>query len=241
MEKYLGLLLIILLSSCSVEDESKELTSIEVLNKSIEYHDPNENWDKLEMSIHIQEPRTGNPLRYSVIKLNNNDDSFELIRNRDDHLSKHVIDKSGNLKVYLDDREEIAENLKEKYRLQPERNKMYRSFYKMMYGLPMSLNKNAVNEYGEIESTIYNSQNCYKIPIKLHEEMFSKNWIIYISKSIFEFKGMEIIFPEDNTKGERLYFDGSIRIKDVIIPRIRHWYELQNNEYSGSDVIVDEL
>ncbi len=233
-------LMILILASCAT-DEKNKLSGEEVLYQSIKYHDPKDNWDEFDMSIRIQEPRIGNPSRYSVLSLNNQDHSFELIRNRDNHLSKHIIDDKGVSKVYLDDNEEISPELVTKYRLTPERNKGYHEFYKMLYGLPMSLDKASLNRIGEVESSIYNNQLCYKIPIELKEAMFSMNWIIYISKSKFEFKGMEIIFPDDNTKGERLYYEGSISIGDMRLPRIRHWHELSNNDYSGSDIIIGEL
>ncbi|MFK7773222.1 MAG: DUF6503 family protein [Saprospiraceae bacterium] len=241
MKKSIGCLIILVSFSCALSNEEISLDGNEVLSKSILTHDPNDKWKELEMNIHIQEPRTGNPSRYSIVKMNNMDQSFELIRNRENHLSKHVIDKNGISKVYLDDKEEIAPELIEKYRLNPERNTRYKDFYKMLYGLPMSLNTESINQFGEVESSIYNNQDCYKIPIELKQEMFSKNWIIYISKTEFEFKGMEIVFPENKTKGERLFFDGSISIKGVKVPRIRHWYELADNSYSGSDIIIGEL
>lgn len=233
-----GLIILIFLS-CSVDQKEKSLDGKEIINKSIINHDPSGNWSELKLSIHIQEPRLNNPLRYSIIKLNNRDNSFELIRNRGNSLSKHVIDENGISKVYLDDSEEIAKDLVEKYRLNPERNERYRSFYKMMYGLPMSLNEEIIHEVGSVGNSTYNNVDCYKIPIKLKEEMFSKDWIIYISKDNFDFKGMEIIFQDDKTKGERLYFDGSILINGIKIPRVRHWHEL-DDRYSGSDIIVKE-
>lgn len=49
-----------------------------------------------------------------------------------------------------------------------------------------------------------------------------------------------MIFLDDNTKGERLYFDKSITINGITIPRIRHWYEM-NDEFSGSDIILKQL
>ncbi len=233
-----GVMILIFLS-CSVDQKEKSLDGKEILNKSIINHDQGRNWDELKLSIYIQEPRVSNPSRYSIVKLNNQDHSFELIRNRGNSVSKHVIDEKGVSKVYLDDSEEITKDLVEKYRLNPERNKGYRNFYKMMYGLPMSLNEEIVHEIGKVGSSMYNNIDCYKIPIQLKEEMFSKDWIIYISKDKFDFKGMEIIFPDDKTKGERLYFDGSIRINGIKIPRVRHWHEL-DDAYAGSDIILKE-
>ena len=234
--------LAIIFFSCSQQrQEPIPLKGIELLNKSISVHDPNGKWEDLELAIHVQEPRTGNPSRYSQLKLNNANGVFELIRNREKHLSKHIVDENNQSKVFLGESEEIVDSLVEKFRLKPERNEGYRDFYQMMYGLPMTLNTGRVEKIGDVTTQNYNQQICYRIPIELKEEMFSKNWIVYIAKDSYEFKGMEIVFPNDKTKGERLYFEGNISIDGVNIPRIRHWHEYSNNEYSGSDIILKEL
>ena len=53
--------------------------------------------------------------------------------------------------------------------------------------------------------------------------------------------GIEIIFPDDPTKGDRLIFENTLEINGINIPRIRHWFELRNNDYSGSDMIMKEI
>ncbi|MBQ0735550.1 hypothetical protein [Aquimarina celericrescens] len=50
-----------------------------------------------------------------------------------------------------------------------------------------------------------------------------------------------ITFPDDALKGEPLYFEGEFSINGTMIPRIRHWREYSDNQYSGSDIIVKEL
>jgi len=236
------ILLISFLLSCSNEaKDAPQLKGIELLQKSISVHDPNSKWANLAFAAHIQEPRIGNPSRYSQLKMNNATGAFELIRNRESHLSKHLINEQNQTKVLLDDSEEIADSLVEKFRLKPERNEGYREFYKMLYGLPMSLDDEWIKEIGVVETNDFRGKTCYKIPIELKKAMFSKNWTIYISKASYEFKGMEITFPEDTSKGERLYFEGKININGVSIPRIRHWHEYSNDEYSGSDIVLKEL
>ncbi len=242
MKNYIGIVIILISISCSIESKDRKvLDATEILNSSIAFHDSNNKWAQSALSMRIQEPRLQNPSRYSIVRFDNKDQSFELIRNREEHLSKHVVSKEGALKVYLDDNEEFADSLIEKYRLQPERNKVYSNFYKMMYGLPMTLNSNWVKQTGKVEQAMYNNRMCYMIPIELKEEMFSKNWNIFIAENTYEFKGMEIVFPDEETKGEKLYFDGLINIEGILIPRIRHWHELSNDNYLGSDIIVNRL
>lgn len=54
-------------------------------------------------------------------------------------------------------------------------------------------------------------------------------------------KGIEIIFTDKPNKGERIYFDEHIIINGIKIPRIRHWHELKDDTYSGTDIIIKEL
>ena len=79
------------------------------------------------------------------------------------------------------------------------------------------------------------------IPIELRKPIFSDRWNIFISKSTHEYKGMEIIFPDDSLKGERLIFEGEIDINEMKIPRIRHWHDYYDNSYTGTDIILKEL
>lgn len=243
MNYFKYLLLSFLVFSCSDQNnnsDSTQLSSPDLLKKSQSIHDPNDKWNELELSIHIQEPRIGNPPRYSKVRLNNVNGAFELIRNREQHLSKHIIDENGEAKIYLNDSEEIADSLVEKFRLKSERNIGYRDFYQLMYGLPMSLNDESIDNIGAVEVKNFNDQECYQIPIELKEAMFSKNWVIYIAKDSYRLKGLEIVFPEDASKGERLYFEGNIDLQGVQIPRFRHWHEYAGDNYSGSDIILKE-
>lgn len=54
-------------------------------------------------------------------------------------------------------------------------------------------------------------------------------------------KGIEITFPDKPNEGERIYFDGIIMINGIKTPQIRHWHELKDDSYAGSDLIIKEL
>nr|WP_034242795.1 DUF6503 family protein [Aquimarina atlantica] len=173
--------------------------------------------------------------------MNNNDHSFELKRNRDQHISTHIIDEKGISTTLLDGEVNTDSTQIKKYRLQPERNPNYQKFYQHLIGLPMSLNKAAVDTFGKTSKTVFNDTDSYKIELVLKEEIFSKHWNVFISQKDYTLLGIEIVFPDDPTKGERLYFSGEIIIEGVKIPRIRHWHEYDTDAYSGSDIIVKEI
>ncbi|RTE55485.1 hypothetical protein EHW67_02665 [Arenibacter aquaticus] len=211
-----------------------------VLNQSIIEHDSLNRWSRNNFFIHIQEPRIANPHRYSILELNNSSNSFKLSRNRDQYISEHIIDSSGNSFVLLDGNIVTDTVLIDKYGLDAFRNIGYKNFYKLLYGLPMSL-KDSYKEIINTSVSIFNEEECYKIEMELKDTVISKNWILYISKSNMRIKGVEIIFPEKPDEGERIYFDEIIIINGIKIPRIRHWHLLNDNSYSGTDLIIKEL
>lgn len=211
-----------------------------ILRKSIIEHDSLNFWDKTKLDIHIQEPRISNPNRYSILRLDNSTNSFELSRNRDQHISKHIIDSLGDSFVLLDGNTDIDTLLTKKYRLNPSRNIGYKNFYELLYGLPMSLNSSLKKIINTSEYK-FNKEDCYKIELELKKAVISKYWNVFVSKSNMRVKGLEIVFPDKPNEGERIYFDGIIIINGIKFPRIRHWHELKNDTYSGTDLIIKEL
>ena len=71
--------------------------------------------------------------------------------------------------------------------------------------------------------------------------MLSKAWSLFLSKSTKEVIGLEIVSEDEPGEGERLYFENTMTINEIRIPRIRHWHELSDDSYSGTDIIILEL
>ncbi len=236
------LFLLILFYACTPSPTTPDaMSGEEILQKSQMMHDPQQVWGDLTYRVKIVEPRLQNPGRLSIVQMNNSNGAFELMRSRDEYFSKHVVDAEGKATVYFDDQLEFPDSLVNKYRLDPARNNSYRNFYQVLLGLPMSLDERWVAKIGSVETKRFNDFACYKIEIELKEAMFSKHWFIYIDQASFKYRGMELVFPEDASKGETLYFSGEIDIKGVKIPRTRHWHEYSGGSYSGSDIILEQL
>ncbi|WP_298313254.1 DUF6503 family protein [uncultured Aquimarina sp.] len=226
---------------CGCSPTSAELNGREILQKSKKYHDPSNIWGEVSFDVYIQEPRIANSTRYSIIKMNNATGSFELQRNRDQYVSTHIVEENGLTKVLLNNSETIDSTLVAKYRLQTERSSVYQKFYQIMYGLPMALNDQTLKSIDTTAIVDFNDETSYKIELELKEAVFSEFWKLYIRTSDYKLVGLEIIFPNEPDKGERLYFEKDFNYKGIIIPRIRHWHEYQDDSYSGSDIIIKSI
>lgn len=218
-----------------------QVTSLQIIQQAIQKHDPHQNWDSLKLQIHIEEPRVQNPFRYSVLNLDNQTNSFSLKRNRDEHIATYIVDSTGNNMVLLNNKEEIEAELVEKYRLNPEISPRYRTFYHFYYGLPMSLTQEHIKGSKISSLEVINHSECYKVSIELIEERISKFWNIYFSVSDSTIVAVDIVFPDDPSKGERIVFNGEFIEGGVLFPKMRHWYGIKDGEYLGSDIIIKNV
>ena len=217
------------------------LTSEQVLEASKSFHDPDQAWENATLSLRIQEPRIQNPTRYSNLLLNNADGSFSLDRNRDEHVSTHIVSSEGEGSVLFNGSADIDSQYVATYRLSPERSLGYRGFYQFMYGLPMVIKEESIKSMSPLSAAFFNDIACYQVEVELENSLISPHWRLFFREGDFRMEGVEIFFPDEPEKGEKIIFDHLAEIIEMKLPRIRNWYELSNGEYSGSDIIVSEI
>jgi hypothetical protein len=212
---------------------------MEALKSSNSFHDPTSKWDETVMNFHIEEPRISNPTRYSEIYLNVADGTFSLVRNRDDHLATYSMDANNNPLVLLDGNEQIDEEHRSRYRLYPDRVSGYREFYRILYGLPMSLDFELIRKIDDMREAMFLDQKAMVIGIQWYEPVIKPYWKLYLDPATYRIIGIELMEKGKPGVGERIVFDGIVDYKGLQIPRMRHWYSMDKNVYLGSDIIIE--
>ena len=238
LDRILIILLLAVFTSPTYAQDSVQKAS-EILELIKQKYDPESNWDTTKLNIHIQEPRVQNTARFSVLRLDNNSGSFSLNREYDVGTVERIITENMRAEVLLNGSSGMSEEIKAEYGFMSERNFGYRTFYQLMYGLPMSLTEDIVEELGDIESANFAGRDVYSISIELREVIISKHWKLLIDK--IDHTLIALIFERSGTQGEMIVFDGTFTWDRITTPRFRHWYETGSGEYLGSDVIVKDL
>ena len=213
-----------------------------LLNKVKMKYDPGHTWNSSEIKLHVQEPRVGNPQRHTKLILKNDVDYFEMERFREDGLVRRILTGAGESQIYLNGESDLSEEVIKQYKLYVERTKSHKKFYKLMYGLPMSLTEDLWREIKPAEKRAFRGREAYHIKVSLKEEMISTHWTLIIDVENFDLLAIEFNHPEDpSTEGELITFEAKMQIGEMVLPRIRNWYALGTNEYLGSDIIVEAL
>ncbi len=239
--KKLSLFFAIALILGSYGVQAQTLSGKELLQKSKSFHDPDGNWGSQVLRIHIQEPRPQTPFRFSELTLDLKTGAFNLGREYEVGSVERIITESGEAKVLVNGSEEFSDEIKEELRLDASRNTGYRSFYRLMQGIPMSLDDSKVKEIGEVQEEKIDEEAVFAISIELKEPMISSNWLLYISKEDYSVVALRFLHQDSEREDEMIVFDGLYEFENIRVPRFRHWYEADSGEYSGSDIIVKEL
>ena len=154
--RYLILLLTVCLVSCTAKE--KQFSGKELLEKSLQYHDPKEEWSTAKFTLSIREPRTKNPERFSIVSINNQDNSFMLSRAREGKMALYELDAEGKTIVLLDNQVVKDSSLIKHYFLEHNRVKRYQDFYVTLLGLPMSLTEKRLSKVGSSTQVIFNEK-----------------------------------------------------------------------------------
>lgn len=212
-----------------------------ILKKSRDVHDPQGEWNKVRLSLHIQEPRPQTPKRYSELQLDQQSGAFVLSRTYEPGVIERIITAEGVSKILLNGSTDIPESIRAEYRLSEESNFGYRNFYRALYGLPMSFTEELWVQLEEVVKVQFDDQPVYKIRAELKEPMISKFWELYISVEDYRMEALRFDRADEERPDELIVFNGSFDIEGMSIPRFRNWYYYESREYLGSDVIVKSL
>ncbi|KAG1652320.1 hypothetical protein GQR58_026409 [Nymphon striatum] len=122
----------------SIISFGQQLTGDQLLDKAIEYHDPNKNWSTFKGNLSITMSTPDKKERVSAITLDLPKEYFQLISEKDGAIIQQILDKK-ECQLSLNGSATISEEDQTKFKLTCERATMYKNYYTYLYGLPMKL------------------------------------------------------------------------------------------------------
>ncbi len=96
-------------------DNSNCKNSIYILDQVKQEYAADHDWNESVIKIHIQEPRIGNPQRFTKLWLHNSSDYFEMERNREDGIIKRIITENDESRFALNGESNISSEIKESH------------------------------------------------------------------------------------------------------------------------------
>jgi hypothetical protein len=215
MKKHYLFLFSLIAFAC--EKPSNQLTGPELIQKSIEFHDPNQAWPKLKATFTFTDslPAPRESRSYTV--------SLE------NKLSKMVYrNQDLNYIVWYDSVQVFNGEIEN------ERAIRMRDYYTYLWGLPMKLNDPGTQIDQKVGKEELNGKDYLVTRVPYEKDI----WYFYIDPETFQMEAYKFYQDEPNQKGEIIYLAGIKEYKGLKIPANRSWYRTENDEFLGTDQLL---
>ena len=224
---------ILLLSNITQNDV---LSPQEIINKSIEYHDPKGILLEKATTLHLTETRPNGKDRKSTISIDIKKERFEMDQLIEEHKIVSTYSK-GIISFSVNGSSEISDELKEKYRLKDDRLKMLRNYYQYLWLLPLKLNDAGTILNPTVKSTDFFGKKSLAIQVTYDAEVGNDIWYFYFHPVTYALQGYRFYHDESDNDGEYILLNGETEFKSVRLPKERKWYTHKEDKYLGADIL----
>lgn len=144
--------------------------------------------------------------------------------------------KEGQYSTYVNGELVQDSALMKAHRLSQERADGYHNYYQTKLGLPVSLKGRYQLKQGPVEPTTWQGQKVYRLEVEIADAPFAAAWELFVDSKDYRLLGYGF-FPQEGA-GEYLVLDQYMEINGMYLPRARHWYSREEDEYLGTDLVL---
>ena len=216
--------------------QSQSLTGKELLEKTINYHDPNSKWESFngELSITMEIPNNTN--RESEININLPEEYFYSKAIKDANTTEFIIEKDI-CKILYNGKSDFSEEIAKDNRLNCERATMYKNYYTYLYGLPMKLKDPGTIIDSQVERKVFHDKEYLVLKVTYTEDVGKDIWYFYFNPKTYAMEVYQFFHDETKNDGEYILLTEEKKINDIILPKNRAWYTNKENKLLGTDIL----
>lgn len=214
----------------------QNMTGKELVDKSIQYHDPNNNWATFsgELKITMETP-SGDP-RISSVFFDLQKEYFRNQYNSDSNIIFQEINK-GVCSILFNGKAKFTPEEEKKYRLTCDQTKRTRDYYTYLYGLPMKLNDPGTQINPKVEKRSFKGKEYWVAQVDYEKEVGNDRWYFYFDPITYAMEVYQFYHKESKNDGEYILLTEEIEVNGIKMPKNRAWYYNKNHEYLGTDFL----
>lgn len=216
---------------------SQEISGEQLLDKAIQFHDPNNNWKafKGKLFITMETPNAND--RVSQISMNLPAEYFKLNWERDENKVMQVLEKDS-CTITLNGSSEISEEKIKELRLNCDRTKMMKNYYTYLYGLPMKLKDPGTIIDPKTQTKTFKGKEYLVLKATYEKEVGGDIWYFYFDPKTYAMEVYQFFREESKNDGEYILLSGMESIQDIKMPKSRAWYYNKDDKYLGTDILT---
>jgi hypothetical protein len=219
---------------------SQDLTSSQLLEKAINYHDPNGNWESFNETFTVVMTTPNAPKRTSVISINLPSEYFSVIATKDTVITTYSLDK-GKCKMKYNGIVLDSISAQEK-NMSCDRASLYKNYYTYLYGLPLKLKDPGTNLNENVEKKTFKGKNYLVLKVTYDKYVGSDVWYFYFNPKTYAMEVYQFFKTDENGKektdsGEYILLSEEATVDGIKMPKVRAWYYNKDDKYLGTDTL----
>ena len=229
-------LLILITILVSKNTFCQELTGNELLEKAIQYHDPNGNWSTFTGNLFITMEIPKKPNRDSEVSIDLPNEFFSVKSIIEDEISEYIINKDSITIIFNGDKNPSKEIL-ETHRLSEKRAKLFQNYYTYLYGLPMKLKDKGTIIHENVETRNFKGKPYWVLKVTYAENVGKDTWYFYFNKDTFAMEVYQFFHDTSKNDGEYILLSGEETVHNIKMPKTRAWFMNIDDKYLGTDIL----
>lgn len=232
---------VLLLMAFTLQATSQTINGKQLLEKAINYHDPNGQWPTFDGTLNVTMETPNSPNRDSEIMINLPDEHFYMKAVSDTIITEYTV-KKEECTIRLNGLSDLSEEQLKTHRLSCERANMYKNYYTYLYGLPMKLKDPGTKVHETVALSEFKGKEYLVLKVSYDESVGSDVWFFYFSPQTYAMEVYQFFKTDASGKlkpdtGEYILLSRQETINDIKMPKTRAWYYNKDDKYLGTDIL----
>ncbi len=234
MKRYFTLLLIL---SALQENFSQELSPVQLLEKAINYHDPDNSWKSFKgaLSVTMQTPNAADRISDIIIDLPK--EYFNVTVKKEKNIIEQTI-VGDSCFLALNGSTTISKKDAATLEISCEKAKKMKDYFTYLYGLPMKLKDPGTLIDSELRTKSFQGKTYLALKVTYEATVGKDTWYFYFNPVSYALEVYQFFHNEATNDGEYSILSEEILVNGIKIPKIRTWYSNKDDVYLGTDILT---
>ncbi|MBD0779341.1 hypothetical protein HPE56_16200 [Maribacter sp. ANRC-HE7] len=216
----------------------QDLTSTQLLDKAIAYHDPNQLWNLFAGKLFITLQYADGKERQSEIEINLPKEYFKITTFREDDIVLELMVEKNDCSLKLNGETTISDEDKKTYRLSCEQALKTKDYYTYLYGLPMKLKDPGTIIDPKVETKTFRGKEYLVLKVNYEEGIGKDTWYFYFDPTTYAMEVYQFYHDESKNDGEYILLSDVENVASIKIPKTRAWYTNSDDRLLGIDILT---
>jgi len=207
-----------------------------LLDKSIEFHDPNGKWSTFKAQLDFTTNWLDKPDDKREVFIDIAGEHFQFAHQYENGLLNYEVLKDTAFAKWNGSLE-IPKDAAEKWKISKERAILYRDYYCYLYGMPMKLKDPGTIIDPEVQTVEFYGNNYDRIRVSYDPEVGKDIWYFYFNIKTHALEAYQFFHDEAKNDGEYVLFEELKVLDGIKMPRIRKWFYNKDEKYLATDIL----